>query len=144
MTVTPPLAISCWSDFGGPLSKHSQSYLRVHVARAGEGVVVDEDTGVRHVLGPPDGLDGAFMQIAGFMSEDASDTGPAAWVADGLPGFYAAKVPVDHYAGQVQLRLEVDGREPVRFTPQWPAWKRPEVRPAAKPKRARQARKVRT
>jgi hypothetical protein len=62
-----PLGLSTWNDFPGPFSGRSGAtpYIRVHLARAGDGVVVDEDSGARYILGPPDGLDQAFMQATG-------------------------------------------------------------------------------
>jgi hypothetical protein len=107
-------------------------------------MVVDEDSGARYILGPPDGIDQAFMQATGAMSDDTGEAGPAAWIRDGMKGFRVARVPVDVHAGEARLRLELEGRDPVRFTSKWPPWKRPEPAPPAPPKRARRARTARS
>jgi hypothetical protein len=58
-----------------------------------------------------------------------------------MKGFRVVRVPVDVDAGEARLRLELEGRDPIRFTSRW-AERRPEPvpAPAAPPKRARRQR----
>jgi hypothetical protein len=133
-----PIGLSTWTDFGGPFGSPTPPCLRVHVARAGDGTLVDEDTGARYFLGLPDGIDRTFMSLTGAMSDDTSEAGAAAWIAGGMRGFRAVRVPVDVSAGEAHLRLEIEGRDPIRFTSRWRKEKQPE--PArAEPKRRRKA-----
>jgi hypothetical protein len=139
---TNTLGLSVWNDF--PVFGAGVPHIRVHLARAGDGVVIAEDTDARYLLGPPDWLDHTLMRATGAMSDDISEAGPAAWIRGGLRGFRVARVPVDVHAGEAHLRLEIEGREPIRFTSKWPPWKRPEAKVAAPPKRTRRARKARS
>jgi hypothetical protein len=107
-------------------------------------VVVDEGSGARYILGPPDGHDRALMRATCDLSDDTSEAGPAAWSRDGMKGFKVARVPVDVDAGEARLRLELEGRDPVRFTSRWAPWKRPEAEAAAPPKRPRRAKTARS
>jgi hypothetical protein len=138
------LGISTWCDFGGVPRSSTPPYILVHLARAGDGVVVDEDSGARYILGPPDGLDRASIHATGAMSDDNGETGPAAWIRGGMKGFKVARVPVDVHAGEARLRLEIEGRDPIRLTSKWTPPKRPEAKAAAPPKRARRARTARS
>jgi hypothetical protein len=135
------LGISVWNDF--PVFSAGLPHVRVHLTRAGDGVVVDEDSGARYILGPPDWLDHTLMRATCDLSDDRSEAGPAAWEKAGMQGFRVARVPVDEGAGQARLRIEVEGRDPIRVTSRWAASKRPEPQ-AAPPKRPRRARKARS
>ena len=82
-------------------------------------------------LGAPDGMDRFWMEACAFMDRNEEDPdGPAAYRAAGMPDFMAAQVPADPYSGKAELRLELEGQAPVRFTSSWPAWERPEEAPA--------------
>jgi hypothetical protein len=59
-----------------------------------------------------------------------------------MRGFRAVRVPVDVDAGEVRLRLEVEGREPIRFTSRWREEKQPEPVLAPKPEGANRTRKT--
>jgi hypothetical protein len=127
---SPPLGLSIYRETGFPVPA---PILRVHVARAtAGGAVIDEDTGARCYLSPPDGIDLAMMQMAAAMSEDTGPDGPKAYIASGTPGFLVALLPAEPRT--MNLRLEFGDRDPIRFAAVWQPPKLPQPQPVAKRK----------
>jgi hypothetical protein len=139
----PTLGLIVYREVGFPRIAPT---LRIHVARAAAGgAVIDEDTGARAYLGPPDAIDDlSLMQLLGAVSEDESADGPKAFIADGMPGFLVAKLPAEPRT--MNLRLELGDRDPIRFASVWkPAKLPPPTKPAPRKLRGRprkQAEKV--
>ena len=71
--MTTPIGLSTWTDFGGPFGSPAPPCVRIHLANCGDGVLVDEDSGIRYPLGLPDGLDQAFMQATGLVNDHTVD-----------------------------------------------------------------------
>jgi hypothetical protein len=131
---SPALGLVVYREVGLP---RIAPILRIHVARAtAGGVVVDEDTGARAYLGPPDVVDDlGLMRMLGAVSEDEGPSGPKAFVAEGMPGFMVAKLPAE--PRPMNLRLEFGDRDPVRFAVGWQPSKLPEPQPQPAPRKSR-------